>query len=166
MIKKKYYSSLSWEKLTSEQKQDRKLSLKVLTEMKRGKHLTKVAEEYGITPYKVKKHLGRYIHKKKGKWIPSKKDRIERSMLIYERGRQKTITLSSSQDASFIGAYFNAVKKALEKGDKSVLKPFKKITIIDSNGKRHKLETNLQKLYDISEQQEDSEVYEIYDVED
>ena len=43
------------------------------------------------------------------------------------------------------------------------LKKFKKITIIDAKGKKHKLETNLDRLYEIDDEMEDVEFFEIYD---
>ena len=131
--------------------------------MRENKFLTKTAKELGITAYKVKKHLGRAIRKKGRKWVASKKDMIERSMTIYERGKRKTIILASSEDASLVGKYLNAVKKFLITGDKGVLKPFRKKQVKDSKGKKHTLETRPEKLFEIDERQEDLEFYEVYE---
>jgi len=165
-MKQKNYAKTKWKRLSSELKDERKRALQVLGGMRKSGFLTVLAKEVGITAYKVKKHLGRSIRKKKGKWLASKTDRIERSMLIYARGKQKTIILSSSQDASLIGSYFNAVGQYLETGDESVLKLFKKVRIKDASGKFHKLETRPEKLHEIDDKKENSELFEIYEVED
>ncbi len=167
MVKtKRQLSRTKWNNLTSNQKDERKKALQVLSAMRKGKYLTNTAKELGITAYKVKKHLGRIIRKKGRKWVASKKDRIERSMTIYERGMRKTIVLASSADASLVGTYLNAVKKFLATGDVEVLKPFRKKQVKDSKGKKHTLETRPEKLFEIDERQENLEFYEIYESED
>ncbi len=165
-INKKYLSRVKWNNLTSDQKDERKKALQVLSAMREGKFLTKSSKEMGITSNKVKRHLGRVIRKKGRIWVSSKKDCIERSMTIYEKGMRKTIVLVSSIDASLIGTYLNAVKKFLATGDKQVLKPFRKKQVKDSKGKNHILETRPEKLFEIDERQEDLEFYEIYESED
>ncbi len=160
--KRKNFSLVKWNNLSSEQKEERKLVLQVLAEMRSGKFLTRTAKELGVTPYKVKLHLGRTIRKVRRKWRPSKKDNIERSMVINEKGKRSTIIIPSSRTASFIGTYFNAVRNFLQTGDKKVLKPFKNKQIVDSKGKKHKLETRPRRLLDIEERKEDYEFQELY----
>ena len=91
-------------------------------------------------------------------------DRIEVGMHIYEKDiGVTTIVTTNSDDRSLIGSYFNAVKKALKNGDDSELERFQNIQIIDSDGIAHQFETDLDVLYEIQEQQEDPEFFDIYE---
>lgn len=156
-------SRIAWIKLSGTQKYQRKLSLEVLRLMRRGKSLTSATKDTGFSKFLSQKHLGRYIRKKSGRYLPTITDSIQRSMQIYENGRINSIIVTNSRDASTIGEYFANVRKALETGDDSYLKKFKKKTITDANGKKHKLKTNLEKIYDIEEGKENSEFFEVYD---
>jgi hypothetical protein len=155
-------SKMGWFELSDSQKHTRSISLKVLSMMMGGKSLSSSAEELKISVKTVKTHVRSAIRKSHGRWKPKKTDGIERAMVINERGRSKTILVSDSAQASMIGKYHNAVKQFLETGDESLLWPFKKIRIVDSSGKKHKLETDPQKLYDIDDAKENSEFYDIY----
>jgi len=91
-------------------------------------------------------------------------DNIEIGMHIYEKGIGITsIVTTNSVDRSLIGTYFNAEKKARNDGNDSGLEKFHNITIIDADGNEHKFETDLDALYDIYEQQEEPEFFDIYD---
>jgi len=157
-------SGIKWIKLKPKERHIRILSLKVLNEIRDRRSLTKVCKEFGIFPRTVRTHLGTSIYKKKGRWIAKKFDRIQRQLNIYERGRIKSIIVTNSKDASLIGKYYNDVKKALETGNESILKKYKRRYIRDTKGKRHKLETRLEKIREIEEAKEDPEFYQIYKV--
>jgi hypothetical protein len=91
-------------------------------------------------------------------------DNIELAMHIYEKGVGVTsIVTTNSDDRSLIGLYFNAERKARNKGDASVLKRFQNKSITDSDGKIHKFETDLDAIFEIVEQMEEPEFFEIYD---
>ena len=162
-MKPKNYAKTKWEKLTASFKSERLSALQVLNEMRKGKTLTHSCKELGTSARIVKKHLGKFIRKKGRRWVASKSDKIQRGMTIYSRGKIKSIIVISSKDASIIGQYFNAVRKFLDTRDSRELKLFKKVTIIDSEGKKHKLETNPDKILAIEEQKESPELFEIYD---
>ena len=83
-------------------------------------------------------------------------------MLIYSTEGQKTIITASSKDRSLIGEYFASVQKAIKNNDPSVLAKFKDVQIVDAKGKIHHFETDLDKLYEILEAQEEPEFLEIY----
>lgn len=155
-------SKIEWSRLSNDQKHFRTLSLKVLANMRDGKSLMKSSREFGIDPRTVKGHIKSGIRKSRSRWRPRKMDRIERALVINENGRSKTIIVSDSTQATIIGQYHNAVKTFLETGDISLLKPFKKIIITDSKGRKHRLETRPNKLFEIHEAREDSEFFEIY----
>ena len=54
------------------------------------------------------------------------------------------------------------VNKALKHNDPSVLNKFKNLKIIDAEGKEHNFETDLDKLHEIAEAQEEPEFLQIY----
>jgi hypothetical protein len=91
-------------------------------------------------------------------------DTIEAGMHIYEKGiGVSSIVPTNSYDRSLIGSYFNTVRKAKNSGNDSELKPFRNKKIIDSDGKAHKFETDLDAIYEIEEQMEEPEFFDIYE---
>ena len=62
-----------------------------------------------------------------------------------------------------IGKYNSAVNEFLRTGDIKVLKPFRR-PFWDAKGKPHHFETNPDKLYEIAEQLEEPEFWEIYKI--
>ena len=88
-------------------------------------------------------------------------------MYIYEKGEIRDIIVRGSKDASIIGEYFEAVRVAINTGDPQHLKKFKKLRIIDAEGKIRTFETNLNKIYEIRERIEHPETKEdVYHWED
>lgn len=157
-------SRIKWKNLTSKQKSRRKLSLEVLRLMRRGASFSSATKESGFSPYLSKKNLGRYLRKKSGRYIPTLTDSIQRSMEFYDKKEGRIfIVVKNSKDASLIGEYFSSVRQAIRTGDDSYLKRFKRKSIIDANGKKHKFETDLDKIYDIEEGIEEPEFREIYE---
>ncbi len=157
------FSNKRWSDLTASEKRERNLALEVLRNMRKGETLRASSKNVGLSINSIKKHLGKSLFKKHGRWFVKNKDRIQRGMTIYKQRVGKiSIAVTNSRDASIIGEYFSAVKQALKTGDSSHLKKFKKITIIDAKGKKHKLETNLDRLYEIDDEMEDVEFFEIY----
>jgi hypothetical protein len=91
-------------------------------------------------------------------------DKIEVGMHIYEKGIGVTsIVTTNSDDRSLIASYFNAVRKARNTGNDSELKRFRNKRIVDSDRKAHKFETDLDAIYEIEEQMEEPEFFEIYE---
>ncbi|MEM3431487.1 MAG: hypothetical protein QXW80_06245 [Candidatus Micrarchaeia archaeon] len=98
-----------------------------------------------------------------GKWAVKKYDKISRIITIYKNGKQEWIEINDSRIASKIGKYNSAVNEFYRKGDKTVLKEFKK-PFKDASGKLHHFEADPNKFYEIAEAQEESEFYEIYKI--
>lgn len=155
-------SKKKWFLLTPSQKSTRILALEIKRRMKEGKSLTFASKEIGLSKIETLRYLGRAVTKKVGRWFPNTRDRIERAMKIYEKGQIKTIIVTNSDDAEYIGEYYNAVKNYLYTGDVSYLKPFKRRAIYDDKGIKHKLETRPDKIREIEEAKEDSEFFEVY----
>lgn len=157
-------SKAKWAKLKPKDRWLRIRSLKVLGKMRDNVSLTKASKEVGLDFETIKQHLGRALFKRRKRWQVIKTDKIERQMQFYERGKIKSIVVTNSKDASIIGQYFNDVKKSLDTGNGETLEKYKKLELKDSKGKKHRLETRLDKIYEIEEAKEESEFREIYEV--
>ncbi|WP_342305548.1 hypothetical protein [Methanolobus sp. ZRKC5] len=156
-------STRSWKLLSSQEKRDRHLSIKMLREMRNGNYLSHVIERFGVGKEFAVKHLGKYLHKSGGKWKVTASDKVEAEMLFYENGKgQRTIVTASSKDRSLIGEYFAYVSIAVNRNDPSFLDKFRDRPIIDAEGKVHYFETDLDRLHEITQAQEEPEFLEIY----
>ncbi|AFV22386.1 hypothetical protein Mpsy_0173 [Methanolobus psychrophilus R15] len=155
-------SQTAWQSLTSQQKSDRNLSLEILRSVRKGESLTQVLEKRGLRREFVLKTLGNQFQKSNGKWIAHKTDSLEAEMRFTSKDEVRTIVTTSSKDRSRIAKYFNDVQKALKNNDDSALRKYKTLKIIDAKGKEHQFETDLDRLYEIEEAQEEPEFQEIY----
>jgi hypothetical protein len=155
-------SQAAWNTISAQDKRDRTLSLQILREMRKGENLSPVLEKIGKRTEFAVKHLGNNLYKSGGTWKVTKADTIQAEMMIYSTEGQETIVTASSKDRSLIGEYFASVQKALKNNDPSVLAKFKDVQIVDAKGKVHHFETDLDKLYEILEAQEEPEFLEIY----
>ncbi len=152
----------SWSAIAKRELRIREKSLEVLRKVRKGLSLTDASKELHTKPETVIKNTNAF-RKTKGKWIAKSQDRISRIMSIYENGKQSWIEVGDSRIASKIGKYNSAVNEFLRTGDIKVLKPFNK-PFKDTTGKVHRFETNLDKLYEIAESQEEPEFWEIYKI--
>ncbi len=155
-------SQVAWKTLSAQNKRDRNLSLQVLREVRKGENLSPVLDKMGLRTEFALKHLGKNLYKSGGTWKVTKADTIQAEMLIYSTEGQKTIITASSNDRTLIGEYFASAQKAIKNNDPSVLDKFKDVQIVDDEGKVHHFETDLDKLYEILEAQEEPEFLEIY----
>ncbi|WP_445475703.1 hypothetical protein ACT9XH_02900 [Methanococcoides methylutens] len=156
-------SIVPWTELSPKDKRERVLALRVLNSIRKGNSLTHTLDETGASRDIVMRHLGRHLIKDAGRWKARTVDKIQIEMTINTKaeGRVSIIT-TNSQDRSLIGQYFALVQKALNNNDPTVLDKFKNRTIVDAEGKVHKLETDLSRLYEIEEAMEEPEFFEIY----
>jgi hypothetical protein len=155
-------SKASWKDLSSQQKRERNLSLEILRSLRKGESLTQVLKKRGVRKEFALKNLGNYLQKSNGKWFANKTDSLEVEMLIYSKDGVKTIVTASSKDRSLIAKYFNDVQKALKDPKVPILQKYKDMKIIDADGKEHHFETDLEKLYEIRDAQEEPEFLELY----
>jgi hypothetical protein len=126
--------------------------------------LKRATKEIGLDTESVKQHIRSAIYKRKGRLRAKRFDKIQREMNIYEKGRIKSIVVINSRDASLIGKYYNDVKKALETNDEKILRKYKRRIVKDAKSKKHRLETRLEKIFEIEEAKEEPEFYQIYEV--
>ena len=152
----------SWSEITKRELRIREKSLEVLRKVRNGKSLTEASKELHTTPETVIKNTGAF-RKVKGKWIAKSQDRISRIMSIYENGKQSWIDVRDSRTASRIGKYNSAVNEFLRTDNTNLMKPFRK-PFMDAQGKLHYFEIDPDKLYEIVEQQEEPEFWEIYKI--
>ena len=162
VIKPEQIYKRSWDAITKRELNLREKSLAVLRKVRNVESLSRVSRELHTSPETVIKNTGAF-RKVKGKWIAKSQDHISRIMSIYENSKQSWIEVKDSRTASRIGKYNSAVKKFMETGNAEVLEPFKK-PFKDANGKLHYFEVDPNKLYEIAEQQEEPEFWEIYKI--
>lgn len=152
----------SFKILSPEQREMRTRALNALSEMRKGASLTSAAENQGINVKEALRHLGNAVYKKNGRWTAAKTDFIERGRWLYSDGKRVSVVIQSSEDASLISKYLNSVKIALKTGNEEILDPFKNVTIKGADGKEYQFETDLETLYELSEQVENQEFLAIY----
>ncbi|HKM78466.1 MAG TPA: hypothetical protein VJZ03_05275 [Candidatus Bathyarchaeia archaeon] len=151
-----------YEKLTPQLRLLRKRSLEVVSLVRREKlSPRKAAKQVGLPLETVVANTNAF-HKKRGRLTVKKFDRISRVMIIYEKGRKVPVEVASSQTASTISEYHNAVKQFLDTGKSSFLKEFRKTRFKDIKGHRHTLETNPRTIYRLAAQEPTPEFFQIY----
>jgi hypothetical protein len=148
--------------LKSNEKILRRISLSVLNRIRRGENPRNVINNSQISEKNILKHLGNNIKIKNNTIKVTKSDKIPRQMIISENGKEISIIVKNSRDASKIGAYHNAKRQFLETGDSSGLKKFKKIKIKDIDGKTHQFEAVPKKIIQIEDRKEEPEFFDIY----
>ncbi len=107
-----------------------------------GMSLTAAAQESGTRPETVRRFAGEALVRIRGSWQAKPEDRLERRMLFYDTKGTKFVTIRSSNAASRVGEYHNAMKEYLETGNRSKLKPFVGKSIVDARGKHHRFVTS------------------------
>lgn len=151
---------INLDKLTSKQNATYEDSLDVINKMRHGVSLSKACKQVRISSSTVKRYVGSALTSKNRRWIAKQSDRLLRKMEIYVNGKSIWVTVRGIKQARIIGQYQSAIGRL--ENDKSSLKSFEKIKIRDMNGKFHRLETNVTKIFEILEKREDSEFYKIY----
>lgn len=100
------------------------------------------AREAHTTPTAVLRYARAAFTKRRGEWVTKPRDQLERQMLFYDRKGSYAVTVRSSTSASRIGEYHNAVRRFLETGDDSRIRPFEGKSIVDARGRRHRFLTD------------------------
>ncbi|MGI0016586.1 MAG: hypothetical protein ACREBU_24450 [Nitrososphaera sp.] len=158
----KKIARVDWDRLTFRQKETRLSAMEALGLMRKGKSLTAATKEIGIGPATFRRHVGKPLHKKSGRWKAKSHDRISRVMTIFSDGRRYNIETKSSATASIIGRYNSAVGHFTQTGDSANLTRMKGMVVKDSSGKKYLLETRPKKVIAILERLEEPDVPTIY----
>lgn len=160
-------SRVAWDKLSTAQRRERILALDVLNGMRHGQAFKTSVHRVGIADKAARKHLGKTLVHRANKILAKPTDKIQRRMVLYQRRNGKvSITVMNNKDASTIGEYFSSVQAALRSGKNDSLRRFKRIKIEDAYGVLYRFETDLDVLYDLSDEEEATEYFEIYSDED
>ena len=119
----------------------------VTTEMRLGATLTQASRKFDIDPRTVQRLAKPALRKlKNGRWAAKKSDRLLRALPLPSREGLIDIGVGDSRQASVIGKYWNAVDLYLRTGDASSLHAFQGKDIIDADGKRVPLMTDIHEL--------------------
>lgn len=137
-------------------------SLEALRLIRSGVDAKKAVKELGISIKTLKKYVGSTLKIKNGSIVPKATDNLLRKMRIYENGKEIRIQVRGLRNASIIGQYHSAVGRLIDRNEKNALEVFKKVTILDDKGKRHRLETNRKRIFEIFDRKQEPEYFEIY----
>lgn len=120
----------------------------VVSRIREGVTLPKAAIEFGLAP-KTVLTLGRSAlrRQKNGRYVAKKIDQLLRvvTALTVKKGKEVIATRDSRQ-ASLVGGHWAAVQRYLQTGDDSALLRFKGKRVVDTDGNRHLLLTDLKEL--------------------
>jgi hypothetical protein len=102
-------------------------SLSALDGMRsRGLSLAAAAREAGTTPRTMQRYVGTALRRAKdGRYMPSRFDRIPRTIRFFTSAGRVQLTVRDSRTVSHIARYMAAVKQFLLTGDRRGLWPFR-----------------------------------------
>lgn len=119
----------------------------VVTEMRAGASRRQASQKFDLHPRTVQQLARPALRKlRNGRWVARSHDRLLRVLLIPTRKGLREIGVRDSRQASLLGKYWTAVERYRDTGDASALKEFRGEYIVDVDGKRHRLLTDLRAL--------------------
>src|SRR5437667_838972 len=112
-----------------------------------GMSIPKAAREFGVDP-RIVRRLGRsaFRKSKNGRYVAKAWDRLLRIVVAITEGGLVELATRDSRQASKAGKHSSAVHRYLETGDASALLRLKDAYILDAEGKRVALLTDLEEL--------------------
>lgn len=112
-----------------------------------GTSLRKAAREHGISAATVRRYAGKTLRKTAGgKYKARASDRILRVLVIPTTNGIGEVCTRDSRSATTLAAYSNAVQTFLQTGDDSELQAFHGRHVVDAEGNRVPLSTDLDEL--------------------
>jgi len=119
----------------------------IVTKVKRGATFAGACRELGRDPRTVQRLAKPALRKRRnGRWAVKGTERLLRVLQkLTPEGRQQ-IGVTDSRQASILGDYWNAVNRYRDTGDASAIKQFEGTHVIDADGKRVPLLTDLREL--------------------
>ena len=108
--------------------------------------LPQAAREFGLDPRTVIRLGKPALTKRNGRYAAKPTDNLLRVLVIPKSDGLREIAVRDSRQASLLAEYWVAVQKYLETGDVSALRKIRRKTIIDADGKRIRLITDLAEL--------------------
>ena len=135
-------SRLPLSALSARERLQRQRALSVLSEVRRGEgSLTARARAHGVSRDSVRRATGAF-RKKGGRWVPTRRDRVQRWLKSYEDGRRVEVLIDGSRTATLLSKYAHAVNEYLLTRDPEVFRPFRGVTYRDAFGTDHTFETD------------------------
>lgn len=163
------------ESLSLRELETRRRALYLLKEARRPERtvsLSHLARTSGTSVRTARRYLGPNVfRKRKGRWVPSRTDRIPRRLRIIENCQLVIVEVNDSEEAGKVGRYWATIGVALSEtrqgADDSVaealLSEFGGVKVRDSEGREHELETNWECIRSVVEQSErDFAIFEVY----
>lgn len=119
------------EALTTEQREQRRLSLRVLSSMRedRALSLNEASKREGISPTTVRRYADTAMERRGNRWRAKSGDRLYRPMVVYSNGSVVDIDVRGSRKASEVSDYYRAVGVFLDTGDERALRRFEGKTV-------------------------------------
>jgi len=108
--------------------------------------LPQAAREFGLDPHTVIRLGKPALTKRNGRYAAKPTDNLLRVLVIPKSDGLREIAVRDSRQASLLAEYWVAVQKYLETGDVSALRKIRRKTIIDADGNRIRLITDLAEL--------------------
>jgi len=119
----------------------------IVTEVRQGTSLRQATREFNRDPRMIQGLARPALRKlRNGRWAAKDHDRLLRVLVIPTRKGLSEIGVSDSRQATLLGTYWTAVERYRDTGDSSALREFRGQHIIDANGKRVRLLTDLRVL--------------------
>ena len=120
----------------------------VIAKMRSGSlSLTRAAREVGISRDAVKRWAKTALRKNTaGRYVAKKTDRLLRVLQIPGKDGPREVAVRNSREATILGEYSAALGKYTSTGDDSDLKRFTGMSVIDVNGARVPLLTDLREI--------------------
>jgi hypothetical protein len=106
----------------------------------------KIAKRLGIEFKTVLRKTGRVIRKRNGRYVVQPTDKLLRVLVIPTKKGLREIATRDSRQASLIAEYWIAVNRYRDSGDATTLRKFQGNRVVDANGKRVRLLTDLREL--------------------
>ncbi|MGA2859625.1 MAG: hypothetical protein ABSE40_22375 [Candidatus Sulfotelmatobacter sp.] len=121
--------------------------VQAVTEMRAGASRRQAALKFDLDPRKMLQRAPSALRKlRNGRWVAKPHDRLLRVLVIPTRKGLREIGVRDSRQASLLGKYWTAVDRYRDTGDASALREFRGKYIIDTDGKQHRLLTDLRAL--------------------
>jgi hypothetical protein len=119
----------------------------VVTELRAGNSLAQASRKFGVDPHIVQRLAAPALRKlRNGRWAATKYDHLLRVLAHPSRKGMHELGVRDSREASVIGRFWSAVERYQTTGDDSALRALPRKYVIDANGKRLRLLTNLREL--------------------
>jgi hypothetical protein len=105
------------------------------------------ARAAGVSPERFRRFLreNKLAHREGRSWRLT--DLRSREVRVTSEGRERLITVPGFAPASTVGSHNEAIKRFLDTNDPSSLKPFDGVSVRDTSGRSHLLETRPNVLY-------------------